>query len=156
MHTRPSLNGRHPVAPAAPADERIGTTSSTETDRKPTMAERITAEGEANPLCHTWVVAANVPVDHKTARRAAFRGSFRTEAGMRVDALEVICSSCRRPIDMVGDKDKCDGKVDNTHLIGGDPGVRAKRKVFAPVGQVIKQPLPSRNGLGGYSVHAGR
>lgn len=141
---------------AAPAAERSGTTEVPDTDRKPTMAERIAAEAEANPLCHTWYVAAEVHVDHKTARKAAFRGSFRTEAGMRVESLEVICSSCRRPIDMVGDQSTCEGKVDNTHLIGGDPGVRAKRIIHAPVGQVIKQPLPSRNGLGGYSVHAGR
>lgn len=120
------------------------------------MAQRIEAEEEANPLCHTWEVAAYVAVDHKTARRAAFRGSFRTEAGMRVDSMEVICSSCRRPIDMVGDNPNCEGKEDNTHLIGGDPGVRAKRKIHEPIGQVIQQPLPSRNGLGGYSVHAGR
>jgi hypothetical protein len=120
------------------------------------MAERIEAEQEANPLAHEWVVAANVSVDHKTARKAAYRGSFRTEAGMRVDSMEVMCGTCRLPIDMIGDQSDCGGKIDNTHLIGGDPGVRAKRKVFEPVGTVIKQPLPSRNGLGGFSVHAGR
>lgn len=143
---------------AAPAAERSGTTETElpDTDRKPTMAERIAAEAIANPLCHTWAVQASVAVDTKTARKAAFRGSFRTEAGMRVDSLEVICTSCRRPIDMVGDQAKCEGKVDNTHLIGGDPGVRAKRIIHEPVGQVIKHPLPSRNGLGGFSVHAGR
>lgn len=142
---------------AAPAAERSGTTTDNETtDRKPSMADRIKAEEEANPLCHTWAVQASVPVDTKTARRAEFRGSFRTEAGMRVDSLEVICTSCRRPMDMVGDRAKCEGKVNNEHLIGGDPGVRAKRKVFEPIGQVIKQPLPSRRGMGGYSVHAGK
>lgn len=148
---------------AEPAGERTGDTTEAlfETpaplpDKPPTMAEKIKAEADENPLCHTWVVAANVPVDFKTARRAEFRGSFRTEAGMRVDSLEVMCSSCRRPMDDVGDRPNCEGKEDNSHLIGGDQGVRAKRIIHEPVGQIIKQPLPSRKGMGGYSVHAPR
>jgi len=119
------------------------------------MEERIKAEHEKDPNTHTWEVQASVPVDTKTARRAELRGSFRAEGGMVVKSLEVICSSCRRPFDMVADE-KCSATIDNTHLIGGDSGVRAKRIVHAPVGKVIQQPLPSRRGLSGYSPQAGR
>lgn len=99
------------------------------------MAGRIAAEQDDNPLTHAWVVAAEVPVDTKTARRAEFRGSFRTEQGMRVDSLEVYCRACRRPMDDVADQE-CEARIDNTHLIGGDQSVRAKRKHFEPVGEL--------------------
>lgn len=122
---------------------------------KPDMAARIEAEQEANPLAHEWIAAAEVRIDTKTAKRASFRGSFRTEAGMRIDALETYCRKCHRPLDEVGDLD-CEAKIDNTHLIGGDPGVRAKRIKHKPVGKVIKMPAVDRRGMKGYSVHAGR
>lgn len=99
------------------------------------MAGRIAAEQEADPLAHEWIVAAEVPVDTKTARRAQFRGSFRTEQGLRVDSLEVYCRNCRRPMDDVADQ-SCQARIDNTHLIGGDQSVRAKRKHFEPVGEL--------------------
>lgn len=126
-----------------------------ESDRKPNMAERIAAELEENELAHEWITAAEVAIDAKTARRAAFRGSFRTEEGMRIDALEVYCRRCRRPQDEVADQD-CAAKIDNTHLIGGDPGVRAKRIHHKPIGKVIKTGPVDRRGLAGFSVHAGK
>lgn len=121
---------------------------------KPPMADRIAAEREADPLAHEWIVAAEVSIDTRTARRASFRGSFRTdEIGMRVEALEVYCRACRRPLDEIGDV-PCAAQIDNTHLIGGDPGVRAKRIKHVPQG-VIKQVGITRKGMAGYSVHAG-
>lgn len=124
---------------------------------KPTMQERIDAEQEANPLAHEWIVAAEVALDTKTARRASFRGSFRAEEGHRIEALETYCRGCRRPMDEVGDED-CAAKIDNTHLIGGDPGVRAKRKVPEVTGIVEQVPIiPRRNmAYGGFSVHSGK
>lgn len=121
---------------------------------RPPMADRIAAEQEADPMRHTWVVAATIPIDHATARKASHRGSFRTEGGMRVEALEVYCSGCRRPLDEVRD-DPCAAKEDNTHLIGGDPGVRAKRKVPEIKG-VIKRQVIDRRGMAGYSVAQNR
>lgn len=122
---------------------------------KPSMADRIKADLEANPLSHEWIAAAEVALDNKTARRASFRGSYRTEAGERIDTLETYCRRCRRTLDEVGDQD-CQAKIDNTHLIGGNPGERAKRKVAEPVGPVERPIMPSRRDMpyGGYSVHS--
>lgn len=119
----------------------------------PAMAERIVLELEVNPLSHEWVIAAEVSVDTKTARRTALRGSYRSELGQRIDALETYCKRCRRPLDDVGDED-CAAKVDNTHLIGGNPGERAKRKIPAPQGIVgYVQVVPRRDmEYGGFTV----
>lgn len=120
-----------------------------------TMQQRIDAEIDAAPLGHEWVAQATISLDNKTAKRAAFRSSFRTEAGMKVAALDVVCHVCRRAYDDVADTPRCDGKIDNTHLIGGDQTVRAKRIVHEPTGTVFTQPI-SRLGMAGYSVHAGQ
>lgn len=128
--------------PKAPAD-------------KPPMAARVAVERLANPLGHTWIVAAEVALDTKTAKRAAFRGSFRTDSGMRIDALETYCKACRRPYDDVADED-CSAKINNEHLIGGDPGVREKRIKHVPVGRIVKSGPITRRGMAGYSVHAGK
>lgn len=130
-------------------------TKSTKAEPKPDMAERIAQEQASNEFAHEWVAAAEVAIDNATARRASFRGSFRAEDGMRVDALETYCRKCKRPLDEVYDE-KCSWKVDNSHLIGGTPGERAKRKVHEPVGKVIKTGVIDRRGMSGYSVHAGR
>lgn len=124
-------------------------------DRKPTMAERIDAEIDADPLGHQWVAQATISIDRKTATRAAFRGSFRSEEGMRIDALEVMCHVCRRPLDEVRDEPRCEGQIDNTHLIGGDPGKRAPRIINVPQGP-IHYNIIDRRGMAGYSVHAGK
>lgn len=139
-----------------------------------TMAERIDYEIEENPLGHQWVAHATISIDRATAKRAAFRGSFRAEAGMRIDALDVICHICRRPHDELvaehaivladwkpATKDeappamRCEGQIDNTHLIGGDPSVRAKRNVPEVQGEVFYQGI-TRTGMHGFSVHAGK
>ncbi len=145
------------------------------------MAERIDAEIDADPMGHEWVIQATISVDSKTAKRADFRQSFRAEAGMRIDALEVTCHYCRRPWGTVRELEvaeiaraaamnsdhfdpfepevlpdlSCPAKMDNTHLIGGDPGVRAKRKVYEPVGTILHNVI-DRRGMAGYTVHAGR
>lgn len=121
------------------------------------MAERIQTELDADPLSHEWIVAAEVAVDYRTARKASFRGSYRSEAGQRIDALETYCRKCRRPLDEVGDQD-CSAKIDNTHLIGGDQRERAKRKVHTPVGVVERVAVLPRRQMqyGGYSPQTGR
>lgn len=145
-----------------------------------TMAERIDSEIDADPMGHQWVGQATVSLDAKTAKRAAFRGSFRTEANMRVDVLDVMCHVCRRTYDAVQAIDAeeiervaalnaartggtapavpnlhCPGQIDNSHLIGGDLSVRAKRIIHQPVG-VIQHHVIDRRGADGYSVHAGK
>ena len=121
---------------------------------KPPMEERIAAEQEADPLLHDWIVAAEVPVDTKTAKHAELRQSFRAHEGLRIDALEVYCRRCRRPLEEVIGSD-CAAKIDNTHLIGGDQSVRAKRKVPQPLGRIVQGPKIQRRGmdahLAGYS-----
>lgn len=91
-------------------------------------------EDEKPDLSHVWVVAAEIEVVPKIAKMADYRGSFKTTAGQRIDALEVYCKGCRRPYDEVTGQD-CSAKIDNRHLIGGDQSTRAKRKI----------PLPPRN-----------
>lgn len=142
--------------------------------RKP-MAERVEDELDAFPLGHEWVVDATLSVDFKTAKRADFRGMFRSEAGMRIDALEVLCHVCRRKFSEVADTNlhvcldvhpdtprcggdgvaTCSGQLDNSHLIGGDLRVREKRIKHEPIGHIVHTRI-DRQGMAGYSVHAGR
>nr|WP_237500005.1 hypothetical protein [Streptomyces sp. SID8379] len=110
-------------------------------------------EAEPKPdLSHTWVVAAEIQVEPRIASIADFRGSFKTTAGQRVDALEVYCKGCRRPYDEVRGDD-CAAKVDNTHLIGGDQTKRAKRKpgpTPPPNSRIIPGGTIQRRGIGAY------
>lgn len=139
---------------------------------KPTMQDRVDAEIDANPLGHQWVAEATISVPYAIAKRASFRGSFRSPEGHRVDALEVICHCCRRPFDEVADSvhdcaelghDKCaqsglvicPAQVDNTHLIGGDQREREKR-IKHPVRGAIVYAVIDRRGLNGYTVNDGR
>lgn len=105
--------------------------------------------GAAPNLAHQWVTAALIRIPDKVAKHAELRGSFRTAENQRIDALEVYCMACRRPYDDVADE-KCEAKIDNTHLIGGDPGVRKKRKVYAPEGDVVAGPSINRMGTAAY------
>lgn len=108
-----------------------------------------TAEAPKEPdLSHTWIVAAEVEVDLKVAKHANLRQSFRAKDGQRIDALEVYCRGCRRPLEDVADE-PCAAKIDNTHLIGGDQSVRAKRKVpVVPAGsRVVPGPPINRRGI---------
>ncbi|MFC9280841.1 hypothetical protein [Streptomyces collinus] len=89
------------------------------------------AEETKPDLSHVWVVAAEIEVTPKIAKVADYRGSFKATGGQRIDALEVYCKGCRRPYDEVTGQD-CAAKIDNRHLIGGDPSVRAKRKIPVP------------------------
>jgi hypothetical protein len=88
------------------------------------LPQRITTE------THTWVVAACIPVDQKTAKRAVDRQSLRANmlsSELKIEALDVYCSECRRPMDDVGDL-PCEAYESNEHLRGGPIGERAKRK----------------------------
>lgn len=88
-------------------------------------------------LAHVWVINAQVEVDAKQAKTADFRGSIRVKEQTRIDALDVMCRNCRRAYEDVADQD-CEAKIDNTHLIGGDQSVRAKRKHYpTPPGAVV-------------------
>lgn len=66
---------------------------------------------KARNVAHVWVVAAEIVVTPKVASIADFRGSFKTEADQRVDALDVYCRGCRRPYDEVKG-DPCAAKID--------------------------------------------
>lgn len=105
-------------------------------------------DGEPPDLSHDWLVAATVKVDQKTAKHAAFRGSFRTQLNQRVDALDVYCGGCRRPYDDVADQ-PCSAKENNEHLIGGDPGVRKKRLIpeLPSDAVIIRGPSIQRQGI---------
>lgn len=88
-----------------------------------------------------------VDVDHKTAKVADFRGSFRVKEQTRIDALEVYCQECRRPYDEAADQ-PCEAKINNEHLIGGDQSVRAKRKRVALPDNAVIVPGPRFNRRG--------
>lgn len=81
---------------------------------------------------HVWLINAQIMVDHKRAHIADVRGSIRAVEGERIDALDVICRDCRRPMEDVADE-PCAEKINNRHLIGGDQSVRVKRKKPKPV-----------------------
>ena len=94
-------------------------------------AERIAGEHippDLPALAHRWVIAADVNVSEAVARHAAFRGSFRSAEGLRIDALEVSCRMCRRPFDDVAGQE-CEAAINNEHLRGGPIGERKKRKI---------------------------
>jgi hypothetical protein len=107
-------------------------------------------------LAHTWIVAAEIPVEERVAKLADFRGSFTLERG-RVDALEVYCRSCRRPYEDVAETD-CEAQIDNRHLIGGDQSVRAKRKIPTPPpgAKLISGGSIQRRGIGAYVTGVSR
>lgn len=148
------------------------------TEKPKSIAGRLAAELDGDPMGHEYVAQATVSIDYKTAKRAAFRGSFRVaayDAGLRIDALEVMCHVCRRTFDAIQDLAareteqvakhnadlpaeehvtadlNCPGKIDNAHLIGGDLSVRAKRIIHEPVG-VIHYDVIDRRGMAGFSA----
>ncbi|WP_301125972.1 hypothetical protein [Streptomyces cacaoi] len=73
--------------------------------RAPEPAALPEPNDEPEDLSHSWVVAAEIAVQERTAKLADFRGSFTTDTGIRVDALEVYCRACRRPYEDVADAD---------------------------------------------------
>lgn len=97
-------------------------------------------------LTHTWIGAATVALDPKTAKHADLRGSYRTKIEERVDVLEVYCKGCRRPYDDVADE-PCAAKINNEHLIGGNPGERKKRKRAENVSAPVPGPRINRMGV---------
>lgn len=133
-----------------PSPRRAPASETVPPPRTPPAAEK-TAPARAKDLSHTWVVAAEIPVEPRIASIADFRGSFNASAGLRVTALEVYCKGCRRPYDEVKGAD-CAEKIDNRHLIGGDQSVRAKRKIPAPPpgARILPGPTIQRRGLTAY------
>lgn len=133
--------------------ERLFTWLEPQSEQKTAPPPEAPAEEEkaAPDLSHVWVVAAEVEVTPRIASIADHRGSFKAEAGQRVDALDVYCKGCRRPYDEVRGQD-CAAKIDNTHLIGGDQTRRAKRKVPTPPpsSRIIPGGTINRRGLGAY------
>ncbi|MGL5816670.1 MAG: hypothetical protein ACRCYR_03835 [Phycicoccus sp.] len=99
-------------------------------------------------LSHSWVSQATIDLDEKLAKHANLRLSFRLPGGTRIDSLEVMCKACRRPFDDVADL-VCEAKIDNTHLIGGDQSVRAKRNspVIPDGAVVVPGPRINRRGI---------
>ena len=110
--------------------------------------EQTAPEAPEKDLSHNWIVAAEIEVDAKTAKHANFRLSFKAEKDQRIDALEVYCRGCRRPMDDVADQ-ACEAKIDNRHLIGGDQSVRAKRKKveLPPDAVVVRGGTFTRRGI---------
>src|SRR3954454_4549822 len=93
------------------------------------------ALSDDDPQSHQWVVATVIPVTNREAKRADFRGTFRVDAGLKVEAQDVFCSACRRPYGNAADS-VCpasfaakSGRGD--HLVGGNPHERARRVVSA-------------------------
>lgn len=93
-------------------------------------------------LGHTWVAAATIPLDERTARRANKYQSYVTPEGerVRVHVLDVYCSGCRQAMeDVLEDdprlKEPCAAKTreGKVHLIGGDQAHRAKRLKAPPL-----------------------
>lgn len=99
-------------------------------------------------LSHVWVANAQVFIDAKTAKHADFRGSFRVKEATRIEALDVICSLCRRAYEDVADR-PCAAKIDNQHLIGGDQREREKRKknTLPPGAVIVPGPRINRYGI---------
>lgn len=102
---------------------------------------------EDRPNAHTWIGAAEIWLPDKVAKHANLRLSFRAFAYQRVDVLEVYCRACRRPYDDVADQ-SCEATIDNTHLIGGNPGERKKRKIAPPDPDSVVEAGPSFSRVG--------
>ncbi|MER5737357.1 hypothetical protein ABT117_16985 [Streptomyces sp. NPDC002262] len=114
-------------------------------------------KAKKSDVAHVWVVAAEIVVTPRIASIADYRGSFKTEAAQRVEALEVYCKGCRRPYDEAKGE-PCAAKIDNTHLIGGDQTTRAKRKTPAapPQARLIPGQKIERRGLDAYITGVSR
>jgi hypothetical protein len=98
-------------------------------ERPPRAQEAAFPDGQ--PQSHRWIVATEVPVTSAVARLADFRGAFRLDEGVKVDALEVYCSSCRGAYGDVASA-ACEAAQSVTfghkdHLLGGRPHERARR-----------------------------
>jgi hypothetical protein len=102
-------------------------------------------------LAHVWIIAAEIKVEERIAKLADHRGSITTDAGTRVDALEVYCRNCRRPYEDVAEND-CEAQIDNRHLIGGDQTQRAKRKIPEPppTARILPGGKIQRRGISSY------
>lgn len=85
---------------------------------------------------HEWIAAAEVPIEARHVRRALLRQSFRTEANLKVDVLDVYCRNCRRNFVDVAN-DKCICKETTRHLRGGPDGRKRRTAVPVPVAVTV-------------------
>lgn len=120
----------------------------------PTSKIRVVDPALAPTPLHAWVGAAEVAIDEGRAKLAHYRRSYRTKEKERVDVLDIYCKACRRTYDAAGGT-PCTAAENNAHLIGGTPGERKKRKVFAPPPGTVVMPGPRINRRGVAAVVGG-
>lgn len=101
-------------------------------------------EPAAPDLSHTWIGAAMVPLDERTAKRADRYQSYRATEGDKIKVLDIFCEKCRMTYGDERDTGECAAKVNNEHLIGGNQAVRKKRKVPKLPDNAIPMPPPRR------------
>ena len=116
-----------------------------------TVVILVEAPPEPPTLLHTWVGMANIPLSPPEAKHGVLRKSIRLTDGRKTEILEAMCRGCRRNYEDVADQD-CEALVDNTHLIGGNPGERKKRKPRPVVDPALIMPGPriNRRGIEAY------
>lgn len=92
---------------------------------------QVVALSDDHPQSHRWIVNAAIPVTSTIARTADFRGTFRAAGGLKIEALDVLCSGCGKPFgDVAGgpcevSQDASSGMKD--HLLAGRLHERARR-----------------------------
>lgn len=84
------------------------------------MSERIVS------YTHIWDLAAMIRASSEETELACERG-YLWVVETRVAVLDAICEQCRRSYAQVGHIEHCSAADNNDHLIGGRPGIRAKR-----------------------------
>lgn len=105
---------------------------------------------DTSPAAHRWIGLANIPLDEAEARHGVLRKSIRLADSRKTIVLEVICARCRRGHGAVAGR-ACEAVEDTTHLIGGNPGERAKRKRVAHDPALVSAgPSINRRGIAGY------
>lgn len=99
---------------------------------RPTHAQPV-ALADDHPQSHRWIVNAAIPVTSAIARTADFRGMFRAAAGLKIEALDVLCSECGKPFgDVAGGPCEVSQTASSgirDHLLGGRLHERARRTV---------------------------
>lgn len=79
---------------------------------------------------HVWVAAATITLPSTVVRMAYKRGIYRLRRDVKVAVEEVYCQGCRKSYGRAADE-PCVAKRDKkerTHLTGGPPGDKRKRR----------------------------